>query len=150
MGCTAPILASLILVAVASGGLASAVSSFHVFAATLGTLMLVISALVAASEDTLISRLRAYAPKIKRASSYVLILVGAFNIYTAITMDIFLDLLFPGSQPNPLLIHRRQESSPNSLPFAVVELRGHRTQDRIEPIVSLVRRLKQNRHRQHP
>jgi cytochrome c-type biogenesis protein len=97
MGCTAPILAGLIVVALASGGFASAIGAFFVFAATMGALMLVVSLLVAASEETVITRMKAATPKIKRASSYVLIVVGAFNIYTAINLPLFLDLLFPSA-----------------------------------------------------
>ncbi|MFQ5942414.1 MAG: cytochrome c biogenesis CcdA family protein [Anaerolineales bacterium] len=97
MGCTGPILAGLIVVALASGGLTSALGAFFVFAVTMGALMLFVSLLVAASEETLITRMKAAAPTIKRASSYVLILVGAFNIYTAINLSLFLALLFPSS-----------------------------------------------------
>jgi len=95
MGCTAPILAGLIVVALASGGLASALGAFLVFAVTMGALMLIVSLLVAASEETLITRMKAATPKIKIASSYVLILVGVFNIYTAINLPVFLSLFFP-------------------------------------------------------
>ena len=94
MGCTAPILAGLIVVALASGGIASALGAFFVFAVTMGALMLVVSLLVAASEETLLTRMKAATPKIKRAASYVLILVGIFNIYTAINLPVFLSLFF--------------------------------------------------------
>ena len=97
MGCTGPILAGLIVVALASGGLASALGAFLVFAVTMGALMLIVSLLVAASEETLLTRMKAATPKIKRAASYVLILVGVFNIYTAINLPVFLGLLFPGA-----------------------------------------------------
>ena len=46
MGCTAPILVGLIVVA-----LASALGAFFMFAVTMGALMLVVSLLVAASEE---------------------------------------------------------------------------------------------------
>ena len=95
MGCTAPILAGLIVVALASGGIASALGAFFVFAVTMGALMLVVSLLVAASEEILLTRMKAATPKIKRAASYALILVGIFNIYTAINNPLFLALLFP-------------------------------------------------------
>jgi cytochrome c-type biogenesis protein len=96
MGCTGPILAGLIVVALASGGPASALGAFLVFAVTMGALMLVVSLLVAASQETLITRIKAATPKIKQGASYVLILVGAFNIYTAINLPLFIGLLFPG------------------------------------------------------
>jgi cytochrome c biogenesis protein CcdA len=97
MGCTGPILAGLIVVALASGGVASAFGAFFVFALTMGTLMLVVSLLVAASEETLITRMKAATPIIKRAASYVLILVGVFNIYTAINLPVFLSMFFPSA-----------------------------------------------------
>jgi cytochrome c biogenesis protein CcdA len=97
MGCTGPILAGLMVAAIASGGLATALGAFIVFAFTMGSLMLIVSLLVGASEETLITRMKSATPKIKRASSYVLILVGAFNIYTAVNLPLFLDLLFPRS-----------------------------------------------------
>jgi hypothetical protein len=43
----------------------------------------------------LITRLKAAAPKIKWTASVLLILVGVFNIYTAVNLDLFLNLLFP-------------------------------------------------------
>ena len=95
MGCTGPILAGLIVAALASGGISSALGAFLVFAVTMGALMLAVSLLVAASEETLITRMKAATPKIKRAASYVLILVGMFNIYTAVNIPLFLSLLFP-------------------------------------------------------
>ena len=97
MGCTGPILAGLIVAALASGGLTSALGAFLVFAVTMGALMLVVSLLVAASEETVLIRMKADTPKIKRAASYVLILVGAFNLYTAINLPVFLSLLFPSA-----------------------------------------------------
>ncbi len=95
MGCTGPILAGLMLSALASGGFGSALSAFVVFALTMGGLMLIVSGLVAASRQTLITRLKAATPRIKGAASVLLIGVGLFNLYTALNLDIFLDLLFP-------------------------------------------------------
>ncbi|MBT4512876.1 MAG: hypothetical protein HOC20_11795 [Chloroflexi bacterium] len=95
MGCTGPILAGLIIFALSSGGFTTALAAFGVFALTMGGLMLVISGLVAASKQTLITRLKAATPKIKTTTSLLLILVGGFNITTAINLDIFLNLLFP-------------------------------------------------------
>jgi len=95
MGCTGPILAGLMLAALASGGFASALSAFVVFALTMGLLMLLISVLVAASRQTLITQLKAATPKIKSASSVLLILVGLFNLYTAVNLTQFVQRLFP-------------------------------------------------------
>lgn len=95
IGCTGPILAGLIVFALASGGFNSALTAFGVFALTMGTLMLVISGLVAASRQTLITRLKAATPKIKSVASVLLILVGLFNIYTAFNLSLFQQVLFP-------------------------------------------------------
>ena len=95
MGCTGPILAGLMVAALASGGFASALSAFAVFALAMGLLMLTISLLVAASRQSLITNLKAATPKIKWLSSILLILVGLFNIYTALNLTQFVSVLFP-------------------------------------------------------
>ena len=95
MGCTGPILAGLIIFAVSFGGLTSALIAFAVFSLTMGALMLVISGLVAASRESLITRLKSATPKIKWGSSVLLILVGSFNVYTALNSDFFMRLLLP-------------------------------------------------------
>ncbi len=95
MGCTGPILAGLMIFALSSGGFITALGAFGVFSLTMGGLMLLVSELVAASKQTLITRLKAATPKIKWTASVLLILVGVFNIYTAVNLDLFLNLLFP-------------------------------------------------------
>jgi cytochrome c-type biogenesis protein len=95
MGCTGPILAGLMVFALASGGFTSALTAFVFFSLTMGTLMLVISGLVAASQQTRITRLKAAAPRIKRVASILLIVVGLFNLYTAFNLSLFLRFLFP-------------------------------------------------------
>ena len=95
IGCTGPILAGLMVFALSSGGFASALTAFGVFALTMGTLMLVISGLVAASRQTLITRLKAATPRIQSIASVLLILVGSFNIITALNSGLFLRVLFP-------------------------------------------------------
>ena len=95
IGCTGPILAGLMVFALSSGGFVSALTAFGVFALTMGTLMLVISGLVAASRQTLITRLKAATPKIKTGASVLLILVGLFNIYTSYNLELFQRVLFP-------------------------------------------------------
>jgi len=95
MGCTGPFLAGLMLLAVSAGGFRTAILAFGIFALTMGALMLLVSSLVAASQDTLIARLKAATPRIKTAAGALLILVGAFNAYTALDLDFFQRLLFP-------------------------------------------------------
>jgi len=95
IGCTGPILAGLMVFAISSGGFTSALTAFGVFALTMGTLMLVLSGLVAASRQTLITRLKAATPRIKSVASFLLILIGLFNITTALSSGLFLRVLFP-------------------------------------------------------
>jgi cytochrome c-type biogenesis protein len=95
MGCTGPILAGLVIYALAAGGFAAALSAFILFSATMGGLMLLVSLLVATSQDTLIRRLKAATPHIKTASSLLLIGVGLFNVVSAFDVGTFVRLLFP-------------------------------------------------------
>lgn len=95
MGCTGPILAGLMVFALSSGGFGSALTAFTIFSLTMGLLMMIMSGLVSASQQTLINRLKANTVKIKSAASILLILVGVFNIYTALDLDLFLRELFP-------------------------------------------------------
>ena len=95
MGCTGPILAGLIIFALTSGGTSLALTAFLIFSLTMGTLMLIVSGLVSASHQTLITGLKAATPKIKDFASVLLIAVGVFNIYSAINLELFLRLLFP-------------------------------------------------------
>lgn len=96
VGCTGPILAGLIILAVASGGFKTALLAFGLFALTMGALMLIVSALVAGSRRALISRLKQHSQRLQRAASLLVILAGLFNLATAIAQDLFQQLLFPG------------------------------------------------------
>lgn len=95
MGCTGPILAGLMVLAASSGGFTTALVAFGLFALTMGALMLIVSALVASSRKAMIQRLKALTPRIESAAGVLLILVGAFNLYTALNQAEFLRLLFP-------------------------------------------------------
>lgn len=95
MGCTGPILAGLTVYALAQSGFASAFTAFGIFSLTMGTLMLLVSGLVAASQETLIRTLKASAPRIKMVASILLILVGAFHIIASVNITWFVRLLFP-------------------------------------------------------
>jgi cytochrome c biogenesis protein CcdA len=95
MGCTGPILAGLTVFAFASGGFGAALTAFVIFALTMGGLMLLVSGLVAASQETLLRRLRAGAGRIKQAASVLLVIVGLFNVLTTLNTGLFVRLLFP-------------------------------------------------------
>ncbi len=88
-------LSALLVAALASGGPNSELSAILIFAATMAALMRIVSALVGRSRETIIHRLKAQTPRIQRASSYLLILVGAFNILSSFYLSQFQTLLFP-------------------------------------------------------
>jgi cytochrome c biogenesis protein CcdA len=95
IGCTGPILAGLTVVALSTGGFSTAITIFAVFAITMGGLMLLVSGLVATSQETLIQRLKTGTPRIKRITSVLLVLVGFFYIFTVLRLDLFVRFLFP-------------------------------------------------------
>jgi cytochrome c biogenesis protein CcdA len=95
MGCTGPILAGLTVFAFSAGGFGAALTAFVIFALTMGGLMLLVSGLVATSQETLIQRLKANTPRIKQVTSILLVLVGLFNIFSSLNVDLFVRLLFP-------------------------------------------------------
>lgn len=95
MGCTGPILAGLTVFALAGGGFNAALAAFLIFSATMAGLMVLVSGLVAASQNSLIRQLKAGTRRIKQAGSVLLVLVGLFNIFTVLNTTLFVQLLFP-------------------------------------------------------
>ena len=95
IGCAAPIMAGLIVFALASGGFVNAFLAFLVYSLTMASLMLGVSLLVARSKTVLINNLKYSTPKIKKASSIILIAVGTFLIYATIDLQSFVQIFFP-------------------------------------------------------
>ncbi len=95
VGCAGPIMAGLIVYALGSGGFLSAFLAFLVYSATVASLMLGVSLLVAKSKTVLINDLKYSTPKIKKGSSIILMAVGAFLIYATINLQLFVQTLFP-------------------------------------------------------
>ena len=95
LGCTGPILAALTLFALSSGGFSVALITFFIFAATMGSLMLLVSGLVATSQETLIHRLKASTSRIKQVTSLLLVFVGLFNLFSIFYLATFVKWLFP-------------------------------------------------------
>jgi cytochrome c-type biogenesis protein len=95
MGCTGPILAGLVALTLTAGGFSTRLVAFGLYALTMGGLMLLVSALVANSNESLIRRLKAATPRIKNVAGVLLILVGVFNVYFTLNLDLFRRLLFP-------------------------------------------------------
>ena len=95
IGCTGPILAGLMVFALSSGGFGSAMTAFTIYAATMGALMLLVSGLVAASQDTLVHWLKASTPRIKQVTSVLLVLVGVFTVVTVLNQAWFVQRFSP-------------------------------------------------------
>lgn len=95
IGCAGPIMAGLIVFALGSGGFGSAFLAFVVYSSTMAALMLGISLLVGRSKNVLINYLKASTPKIKKATSLILLAVGAFLIYATINLQFFVQTFFP-------------------------------------------------------
>ncbi len=95
IGCAGPIMAGLIVFALGSGGFAIAFLAFLTYSLSMASLMLGVSLLVAKSKTVLLNNLKYSTPKIKRASSILLIVVGAFLIYATINLQFFVQTFFP-------------------------------------------------------
>jgi cytochrome c-type biogenesis protein len=95
IGCAGPIAAGLIVFAMGSGGFVNAFMAFLVYSATMSSLMLAVSLLVAKSKTMLLYSLKRSTPKIKKTSSLVLIGVGVFLIYSTLNLEFFVQSFFP-------------------------------------------------------
>jgi len=95
ISCGGPILAGLSLFAFASGGFLSAFSAFLIYSAVMAVLMIVVSLLVGLSREGLLRIVGNSVIAIKKISGVILLLVGAFLIFSAIFVQIFTKLLFP-------------------------------------------------------
>ncbi len=95
IGCAGPIMAGLIVFALASGGFINAFLAFALYSATMASLMLGVSLLVAESKTVLVSSLKYSTAKVKKASSAILIVVGVFLIYATLNLQFFVQALFP-------------------------------------------------------
>ncbi len=77
IGCTAPFLATVLVVSLAAGGFLPAFAAFLVFALTMAALMVFVSVLAAGSGRRLLPGLSARTPTIKRAGGAALIVFGS-------------------------------------------------------------------------
>lgn len=91
IGCTGPILAGLIVLALASG-FNAALLAFVIYSLTMGILMLTVSLLVGNAK---INFLRESSHKILKISAIVLMLAGLFIIITVLYAKQFVALFFP-------------------------------------------------------
>ena len=95
IGCVGPFLAAVSAFALATGGFLTAFMTFVLFAATMGSLMLIISLLVGTSQNLLLRRLRASTGSIQRVGSILLILVGIGLIYFTLDAGTFQMVFIP-------------------------------------------------------
>jgi cytochrome c-type biogenesis protein len=95
IGCGGPILAGLSLFAFASGGFLSALSAFLIYSVVMAVLVMVVSLLVGLSREGLLRIVGNSVLAIKKISGVILLLVGAFLIFSAVFVQIFTKLLFP-------------------------------------------------------
>jgi cytochrome c-type biogenesis protein len=95
IGCAGPIMAGLIVFALGSGGFMSAFMAFAVYSATMGSCMLLVSLLVAKSKTILLKNAKRSTPRIKQASSVILIGVGGFLVYATLNLQFFIQTFFP-------------------------------------------------------
>ena len=98
IGCTGPILLSLVLFAFTAGSAARAVGAFAVFSLVMGVLMVGVTVLAGFSQTLLTQRLRVAMPFLHRLGGLVMILVGG---YTAVSLatgpgrELFVRLFLP-------------------------------------------------------
>lgn len=95
IGCGGPILGSLALFALSSGGALSVLMSFAIYTLTMAALMLFTSLLVGFSREALINWLRASVGTIQRVAGALILLVGLYLIASSIFVREFARLLFP-------------------------------------------------------
>jgi cytochrome c-type biogenesis protein len=83
IGCTGPILLSVILFALTAGSAAAALGAFLVFSLTMGALMVGVTIFAGLSQALLVRRLRVATPFLHRLGGAVMIVVGS---YTAVSL----------------------------------------------------------------
>ncbi|HLB67750.1 MAG TPA: cytochrome c biogenesis protein CcdA [Thermoplasmata archaeon] len=94
IGCTAPFLATVIVVSFAAGGILPALAAFFVFALTMAGLMVFVSLLTSRSSGRFLRGLSARTPTIKRAGGAALVLFG-FLLLALTAWPSLLEPLFP-------------------------------------------------------
>lgn len=98
IGCTGPILLSVMLFALTAGSVGAALGAFLVFSLTMGALMVGVTIIAGLSQALLVRRLRLATPFLHRLGGVVMILVGG---YTAISLatgpgrEIFVRIFLP-------------------------------------------------------
>jgi cytochrome c-type biogenesis protein len=103
VGCTGPILLSLVLYAFVVGSYLATVVAFLVFSFIMGLLMVFVTVLAALSKSALIGRLRSITPTTSKVGGAVMFAAGVFTM-TFTGNEFFVRLFFPFLPPrNPTL-----------------------------------------------
>lgn len=93
IGCTAPFLATVIVISLASGGFVPALAGFLAFALTMAGLMVFVSLFATSSRRHLLRGLSARTPTIKRAAGAALVAFGslllAVSVWPAVLRPLF-------------------------------------------------------------
>jgi len=96
IGCTGALLLGLTLYALTVGGFWTALGAFVAFSATMGALMLGVTALVGLGQPYLVTRLRASMPAVRRVSGAIMLLVGGLTVAFVLQGNqLFTRILFP-------------------------------------------------------
>lgn len=96
IGCTGPILLSLMLYAYASGSVVTALTAFGVFSLTMGILMVAVTMLVGTFKQTIVRRMARATPIIRNSAAIVMIIVGlSIFLLTLEGNNLFVKIFFP-------------------------------------------------------
>lgn len=100
IGCTGPIMLSLVLYALTIGSFWTALTGFFVFAATMAVLMFGVTLIVGLSRGALLSRLKASTRAINKIGGVVMMAAGMF-IVVLTGNELFTRIFFPFLQARP-------------------------------------------------
>lgn len=98
IGCTGPILLSVMLFALTAGSAAAAFGAFLAFSLTMGALMVGVTVLAGLSQALLVRRLRLATPLLHRLGGAVMIIVGGYTAMSLATgpgREIFVRIFLP-------------------------------------------------------
>ncbi len=87
-GCVAPVVVGLLTASI-SKGIVTGLLVFLIFSATAGALMVAFTMIVAASESTIVDKLKASTRQIEMAGGVVMIIVGLYLMYYFLSTSVF-------------------------------------------------------------
>ena len=87
-GCVAPVVIGLLTASI-SKGIITGLLVFLIFSLTAGTLMIAFTMMVAASETTIVDKLKASTRQIEMAGGVIMIIVGIYLVYYYLSTNVF-------------------------------------------------------------